>query len=50
MPEKPVFSLFPHPMKMHFLPPVKITDTDTVEGLKEKLFGIMSEYYAKNNG
>lgn len=49
MPEKPVFSLFPHPMKMHFLPPVKISGTDTVEGLKEKLFGIMSEYYAKNN-
>ncbi|MEO5684529.1 MAG: lysophospholipid acyltransferase family protein [Chitinophagaceae bacterium] len=48
MPEKPVFSLFPHRMRMHFLPPVPITDTDTVENLKEKLFAIMSAYYAEN--
>jgi 1-acyl-sn-glycerol-3-phosphate acyltransferase len=49
MPEKPVFSLYPHRMAMHFLPPVKITPTDTVESLKENLFKIMSDYYAKNS-
>jgi 1-acyl-sn-glycerol-3-phosphate acyltransferase len=49
MPEKPVFYLWPHPMKMHFLPPVKITPADTVESLKEKLFTIMSAYYLANN-
>jgi 1-acyl-sn-glycerol-3-phosphate acyltransferase len=50
MPEKPVFSLFPHPMRFHFLSPVYITDADTVESLKEKLFTIMSQYYSRNNG
>lgn len=50
MPEKPKFSLFPHRMGFHFLPPVKINPADTVEVLKEKLFAIMSEYYGKNNG
>lgn len=49
MPEKPVFSLYPHTMGFHFLPPVKIASTDTVESLKEKLFGIMSAYYAANS-
>lgn len=49
MPEKPKFSLFPHRMGFHFLPPVKVNQTDTVEMLKEKLFSIMSEYYVKNN-
>jgi len=48
MPEKPVFSLFPHRMGMHFLPPVKITPQDTVESLKATLFAIMSSYYAAN--
>lgn len=50
MPEKPKFSLFPHRMGFHFLPPVKVNPTDTVETLKEKLFTIMSEYYLKHNG
>ncbi len=48
MPEKPVFSLFPHRMGFHFLPPVKIGAADTVESLKGKLFAIMSEHYEKN--
>jgi 1-acyl-sn-glycerol-3-phosphate acyltransferase len=48
MPEKPKFYLRPVPMKMHFLPPVKIKPTDTVESLKENLFAIMSRYYAAN--
>ncbi len=49
MPEKPFFSLFPHKMGMHFLPPVYIKEGDTVESLKEKLFGIMTDYYVKNS-
>jgi 1-acyl-sn-glycerol-3-phosphate acyltransferase len=48
MPEKPVFYLWPNRMKMHFLPPVKIKDGDTVESLKENLFTIMHTYYAAN--
>ena len=47
MPEKPAFSLFPHRMKMHFLPPVHVSSTDTVDGLKQKLFAMMSEYYER---
>ena len=49
MPEKPVFSLFPHSMRFHFLPPVKINAGDTVESLKQKTFDIMSAYYVENN-
>ncbi len=49
MPEKPVFSLFPYRMKMHFLPPVKIEENDTVESLKGNVFTIMSKYYEENN-
>jgi 1-acyl-sn-glycerol-3-phosphate acyltransferase len=48
MPEKPVFYLWPCPMKMHFLPAVKITKGDTVESLKQHLFATMSAYYAAN--
>ena len=48
MPEKPVFSLFPHRMRFHFLPPVKIEKDDTVESLKANLFAIMSKYYEEN--
>ncbi len=49
MPEKPTFFLWPCPMKLHFLPPVKIIPGDTVESLKENLFTIMSTYYAENS-
>ncbi len=48
MPEKPAFSLFPHVMRMHFLPPVPISATDTVDILRDKLFALMSEYYKAN--
>ena len=49
MPEKPVFSLFPHKMKMHFLEPVTIQPTDTVESLKTTCFKLMSDYYRQEN-
>ena len=48
MPEKPTFSLFPHPMGFHFLPPVAIQPTDTVESLREQLFATMTAYYINN--
>lgn len=48
MPEKPSFYLWPCKMRFHFLPPVYITKEDTVISLKEKLFTIMSTYYAAN--
>jgi len=48
MPSDKTFYLLPHPLQMHFLPPVYITENDTVEGLKEKLFHLMGEYYSTN--
>ncbi|MBS1567071.1 MAG: 1-acyl-sn-glycerol-3-phosphate acyltransferase [Bacteroidetes bacterium] len=39
------FYLWPHRLEMHFLPAVEVTETDTMEGLKERLHAIMSEYY-----
>src|SRR5450432_461186 len=50
MPEKPKFYLWPKKMRLHFLPPVKVTDKDTVESLKENLFMIIIKYYAEKNG
>ena len=48
MPANTGFFIWPHPLQMHFLPPVKISEADTVETLKEKVFTIMSNYYASN--
>lgn len=45
MPEKPKFTLYPHRMRMHFLPPIIVQATDTVETLRERAFGIMTKYY-----
>ena len=45
MPLHKSFYLKPHPLAMHFLEPVLIRESDTVESLKEKLFEIMKNYY-----
>ncbi len=48
LPVNSKFLLIPHVLKMHFLPAVHIEPDDTVESLKEKLFILMSSYYAAN--
>jgi len=48
MPPSKTFFLLPYRLSMHFLEPVKILETDTVEGLKQKIFDMMKEYYLKN--
>jgi 1-acyl-sn-glycerol-3-phosphate acyltransferase len=48
MPVHKTFYLLPHPLRMDFLQPVEIKDTDTVAGLKEKIFTIMKDYYVAN--
>jgi 1-acyl-sn-glycerol-3-phosphate acyltransferase len=48
MPANRTFYLWPHILEMHFLEPVPISATDDAEGLKEKLFAIMSDYYSRN--
>jgi 1-acyl-sn-glycerol-3-phosphate acyltransferase len=40
------FLLLPHRLSMHFLEPVAIQETDTAESLKQRVFDIMSQYYA----
>jgi hypothetical protein len=45
MPLNKSFYLRPIPLAMHFLEPVLIAESDTVESLKKKLFEIMKNYY-----
>jgi 1-acyl-sn-glycerol-3-phosphate acyltransferase len=49
LPADRFFFLWPHRLEMHYLEPIAISPADTVEGLKDKLFVLMSEYYSKNN-
>jgi 1-acyl-sn-glycerol-3-phosphate acyltransferase len=46
LPPEKIFYYRPAKMQFHFLPPVKISDSDTVEELKERLHTLMSSYYA----
>ena len=41
---KPLY-LMPHRLKIHFLPPIPLQPNDTVETLKNRVHGIMTEYY-----
>lgn len=43
------FYFCPSKMEIHFLPPVKVYNTENFEELKLKLHQIMSDYYVKNN-
>jgi 1-acyl-sn-glycerol-3-phosphate acyltransferase len=45
MPPGKTFFLLPYRLSFHFLEPVEISDTDTVETLKQKVFDIMQNYY-----
>ena len=40
------FFFWPSKMELHFLPPVEIKSSDTIENLKEKAFTLMSDYYS----
>lgn len=48
MPSDKTFFLWPHHLEMHFLPPITIQESDTVTGLKEKVFMLMRDYYISN--
>lgn len=41
LPTDKFFYLWPHKLEMHFLEPITISNDDTVEGLKNKVFEIM---------
>jgi len=45
MPAKPVFSLFPHRLLIHFLEPIPVSRGDNYDELKNKVFNLMTEHY-----
>ncbi len=47
LPAGKAFYLMPHRLEMHFLAPVAVTDNDTPESLKIKVFDIMKARYLK---
>ncbi|GAB4091941.1 lysophospholipid acyltransferase family protein [Flaviaesturariibacter terrae] len=44
LPNNKTFFFWPHPVSMHFLPPVS-PEGKTTEQLREEVFGIMKQYY-----
>lgn len=48
MPADEGLYVLPHPIDIHFLAPVIPLESDTVASLKERVFNIMSNYYAAN--
>ena len=49
LPVHKTFYMHPHPLEMHFLPPLSI-DGKTVEELKEEAFEKMKNYYVSHLG
>lgn len=48
LPPDKTFYVLPHVLEMHFLAPVQFLPGDTPESLKDRVFGIMREYYEAN--
>jgi len=48
LPPGKVFFFWPSKMELHFLPPIEITSSDTIETLKQNAFNLMSGYYASH--
>lgn len=48
LPATKTFYCIPHHLAIHFLPPVDILPGDTVDSLRERVFGIMTKYYVEN--
>ena len=47
LPVDRTFYFLPHRLEMHYLPPVEVGDLDA-ETLKEKVYGIMTDYYLEH--
>ena len=50
LPADKSFYLLPHPLAIHFLPPVIVEPADTPDSLRQRVAAIMSEYYLKQQG
>ncbi|HVM87019.1 MAG TPA: lysophospholipid acyltransferase family protein [Puia sp.] len=48
MPADKIFFLLPNILSMHFLSPVEVAPSDTVQSLKQRIFTIMKDYYVAN--
>ncbi|MBD0280138.1 MAG: 1-acyl-sn-glycerol-3-phosphate acyltransferase [Flavisolibacter sp.] len=48
LPRNKTFYFWPHPVEMHFLPPVETAGKNTAT-LKEEVFTIMKDYYIRHN-
>jgi 1-acyl-sn-glycerol-3-phosphate acyltransferase len=49
-PADKIFYLIPHRLRIDFLPPIAVTETDTVESLKAKAFEVMARHYVEVSG
>jgi 1-acyl-sn-glycerol-3-phosphate acyltransferase len=49
LPADKTFYAIPHRVEIHFLEPVMVEQTDTVDSLRERVFKIMSAYYLQHS-
>lgn len=49
LPADKVFYAMPHPLSIHFLPPVNIEPGDTPDTLRTRVYRIMSDYYTTHS-
>jgi len=47
MPSNKSFLLIPHPVAIHFLPPIEVEGFTSKE-LRDKVFNVMKDYYLAN--
>lgn len=47
LPANKTFYAMPHALEIHFLPAVQLQDNESVEQLKERVYGIMRDYYVQ---
>jgi 1-acyl-sn-glycerol-3-phosphate acyltransferase len=48
LPANKIFYAMPHPLEIHFLPAVQLQNNETAEQLKQRVHGIMQDYYISN--
>lgn len=48
LPANKIFYAMPHTLEIHFLPGMKMNSTETAEQFKERVYGIMHDYYLEH--
>ncbi len=49
LPADKIFYALPHRLSIHFLPPVAVESTDTVDSLRRRVHAIMEQYYSAHS-